>query len=65
VVRVPSGPPVDFESTPALADGVEVSTLPIAEFSSNGEHIAGIADTKARLVREMDGEIQSLPSSMV
>jgi len=37
---------------------VEVSTLPIAEFSSNGEHIAGIADAKARLVRETDGEIQ-------
>jgi len=41
-----------------LADDVEVSTLPIAEFNSNGEHIAGIADTKARLVRETDGEIQ-------
>jgi len=41
-----------------LADNVEVSALPIAEFSSNGEHIAGIADTKARLVRETDGEVQ-------
>jgi len=27
-----------------LANDVEVSTLPIAEFSSNGEHVAGIAD---------------------
>jgi hypothetical protein len=37
---------------------VEVSALPIAEFSSHGEHIAGIADAKARLVHEMDGEVQ-------
>ena len=41
-----------------LADDVELSSLPIAEFSSNGEHIAGIADAKARLVHETDGEIQ-------
>jgi hypothetical protein len=41
-----------------LADDVEVSTLPIAEFGSNGEHIAAIADAKARLVRETGGEIQ-------
>jgi transposase len=37
---------------------VKVSALPIAEFSSNGEHIAGIADAKARLVREPNGEVQ-------
>ena len=41
-----------------LADDVEVSTSPITEFSSNGEHIAGIADAKARLVSESDGEVQ-------
>ena len=39
-------------------DDVEVSTLPITEFSSYGEHVAGITDTKARLVRETDGEVQ-------
>jgi len=37
---------------------VEVSALSIAEFSSNREHIAGIANAKARLLRETDGEIQ-------
>jgi hypothetical protein len=47
-----------LEWASCTADDVEVSTLPIAEFSSNGEHIAGIADAKARLVRETDGEIQ-------
>src|SRR5580692_3133774 len=41
-----------------LADDVEVSTPPIADFSSYGDHIAGIADAKASLVRETDGEIQ-------
>src|SRR5262249_30503959 len=41
-----------------LTDDVEVSALPIAEFSSNGEHIAGIADAKARMVRETNGKVQ-------
>jgi hypothetical protein len=44
---------------------VEISVLPIAEFSSNGEHVAGIADTKACLVQEMDGEVQDRLCSMV
>jgi len=37
---------------------VEVSALPIAVFNPNWEHIAGIADTKAGLVGETDGEVQ-------
>jgi len=37
---------------------VKVSALPIAKLGSNGEHIAGIADTKAGLIGETDGEIQ-------
>jgi hypothetical protein len=41
-----------------LADDVEASALPIAQFSSNRVHIAGIADTKARLIRETDSEVQ-------
>jgi hypothetical protein len=41
-----------------LTNDVEVSALPIAELNSNCEHIAGIADAKARLVRETDGEVQ-------
>jgi len=40
-----------------LADDVEISALPIAQFGSNREHIAGITDAKARLVRETDGEV--------
>jgi len=37
---------------------VKVSALPIAKLGSNGEHIAGTADTKAGLVGETDGEVQ-------
>ncbi len=37
---------------------MEVSALPIAEFGSNGGHIAGIADAEACLVRETDGKVQ-------
>lgn len=37
---------------------MEVSALPIAEFSSNGKHIASIANAEARLVCETDGEVQ-------
>jgi hypothetical protein len=33
---------------------VEVSTLPIAEFGSNGKHIAGIAEREDGLVLETD-----------
>jgi len=43
---------------------VEVAALPITEFSSNGEHIAGIAEAKARLSAKWTVKY-SLPSSMV
>jgi hypothetical protein len=41
-----------------LANDVEVSALPIADFGSNYEHVTGIAKAKARLVPETDGEVQ-------
>jgi hypothetical protein len=37
---------------------VEVSALPIAEVGSNGKHVAGVAEAKARLIRKADGEVQ-------
>ena len=47
-----------------LADDVEVSTLPIAEFSSYGDHIAGIADAKAS--RSVKRTVKySVPLSMI
>jgi hypothetical protein len=37
---------------------VGVSSLPITEFSSNYEQIAGMADAKAPPVRETNGEVE-------
>jgi len=41
-----------------LADDVVVPGLPIAEVSSNDEHVAGVAETKARVVLEADAEVK-------
>jgi hypothetical protein len=41
-----------------LANDVEISALPIAEFGSNGEHLSGVAETKARLVHKTNGEAE-------